>query len=79
MTFTGIFDNIPGNVWRHSLECLRKFSRMFGDYLLNFGNIPQNVWGHSLECSMTLSRMFSDIHWNVWQHFGERLATFSGI
>ena len=60
-----MFGDIPRNIWRHSLECLRTFPGMFGD-------IPWIIWRHSLG-------MFGDIPRNVWGHFSECLRTFPGM
>ena len=75
---------------RHSPECLRRFSIIFGSILQNiwqyspkylrtfpeiFGSIHQRVWLHFSEYSTTFSRMFGDIPWNVQQN-SECLAIF---
>ena len=52
--FSGLFENISRNVWRHSPECLRIFPGIFGD-------IPRNVWGHFPDCLATFPKMFEDI------------------
>ena len=56
--FSGLFGDIPRNVWGHSPEYLTTFPGMFGD-------IPRNVWGHSPECLGTFSGMFGDIPRNI--------------
>ena len=67
--FSGLFENISRNVWRHSPECLRIFPGIFGD-------IPRNVWRHSPECLRTFPGLFGDIFRNVWRHSPECLRTF---
>ena len=37
-----MFHDTPGNIWRHSTECLATFTGMFED-------TPQDVWRHSPE------------------------------
>ena len=63
--FSGMFEDIPRNVWRHfrniwrhSSECLATFPGIFGD-------IPRNVWRHSLEYLATFPGMFGDIPRNI--------------
>ena len=79
MTFPGIFDDIPRNVWRHSSECLATLPGMFYNIPEMFYNIPRNVWGQSPEYLRTFPVIFGDIPWNVWRHSPECLRRFPGM
>ena len=71
-TFLEMFNDIPGNVWRHSKECFGTLPGIFGD-------IPRNVWRHSPECLRAFPGMFEDIPRNVRRHSPDCLRTFLGM
>ena len=52
-----MFDNIPGNVFPYSPECL--------------GTFPAMDYQHSPKYLRTLPGMFEDIPRNVWQYISE--------